>query len=166
MTTQEKDNVLALIEDSGSKIVTTVVKIVDPIIKRYVMNVSLVTFDGYSTTTVKSQVVQAVSNYFLANKRRDRIPKSDLISVIEAIEGVDSVNVSFISELNEGKADPASALIGLDSFGDIILEKDDLALIRGGWSDSNGVYYTDGILDNSPCSLNVEFKATTKRTVS
>ena len=166
LTTQEKDNVLTLIEDSGSKIVTTVVKIVDPIIKRYVMNVSLVTFDGYSTSTVKSQVVQAVSNYFLTNKRRDRIPKSDLISVIEAIEGVDSVNVSFISELNEGKTDPTAPLIGLDNFGDIVLEKDDLALIRGGWTDSKGVYYTDGILDSSPCSLNVEFKATTKRTIS
>jgi hypothetical protein len=166
LTDQEKDKVLSLIEDSGSKIVTTVVKIVDPNPKRYVMNVSLVTYDGYSTSTVKSQIVSAVSDYFLSTKRRDRIPKSDLIKVIEAIEGVDSVNVSFISELNEAKADPTAPLIGLDEFGDIILEKDDLPLIRGGWTDSNGLYYEDGIVNGKPCSLNVEFKKTTKKVMN
>lgn len=166
LTAQEKDKVLTLIEDSGQKIVTTVVKIVDPVSKRYIMNVSLVTFDGYSVATIRSQIVQAVSNYFLTSKRRDRIPKSDLIKIIESVEGVDSVNVSFMSELNENKPDPTSPLIGLDEFGDIVLEKDDLPLVRGGWTDSNGVYYEDGILENKPCSLNIEFKKTTKRTVT
>jgi hypothetical protein len=166
LTAQEKDKVLSLIEDSGQKIVTTVVKIVDPISKRYVMNVSLVTYDGYSVSTIRSQIVQAVSNYFLTSKRRDRIPKSDLIKLIEGIEGVDSVNVSFMSELNENKPESTDPLIGLDEFGDIILEKDDLPLIRGGWSDSNDIYYEDGILENKPCSLNIEFKKTTKRTIT
>jgi len=166
LTSQEKDKVLSLIEDSGQKIVTTVVKIVDPVSKRYVMNVSLVTYDGYSLTTIRSQITQAVSDYFLSTKRRDRIPKSDLIKIIEGIEGVDSVNVSFISELNEAKADQTLPLIGLDEFGDIILEKDDLPLVRGGWTDSNGVYYEDGISDTKPCSLNIEFKKTTKRTIT
>jgi hypothetical protein len=163
LTEQEKDKVLTLIEDSGQKIVTTVVKIVDPVVKRYVMNVSLVTFDGYSTTNVRSQVIEEVSNYFLATKRRDRIPKSDLIKVIEGIEGVDSVNVSFLSEDNEAKVDQNAPLIGLDEFGDIVLAKDELALVRGGWTDHNGIYYTDGISSDKPCSLNIEFKKVTTR---
>jgi len=166
LTDQEKDKVLSLIEDSGSKIVTTVVKIVDPIVKKYVMNVSLISYEGYSTATIRSQVIQKVSDYFLSTKRRDRIPKSDLIRVIEDIEGVDSVNVSFMSELNEAKIDMTLPLIGLDEFGDIVLNKDDLPLVRGGWKDSNGIYYEDGISDSKPCSLNIEFKKTTKRTIS
>ena len=93
----EKMKVLKLIEDSGSKIVTTVVKIVDPIITKYVMNVSLVTYEGFSTITIREKIVDEVSNYFLTNDRTDRIPKSDLIRIIENVEGVDSVNVSFIS---------------------------------------------------------------------
>lgn len=163
LTDQEKDKVLTLIEDSGQKIVTTVVKIVDPDVKRYVMNVSLVTFDGYSTTNIRSQVIEAVSEYFLSTKRRDRIPKSDLIKVIENIEGVDSVNVSFLSEDNEAKVDQTTPLIGLDEFGDIVLDKDELALVRGGWQDHNGIYYTDGISNDKPCSLNIEFKKVTTR---
>jgi hypothetical protein len=166
LTSQEKDKVLSLIEDSGQKIVTTVVKIVDPLISKYVMNVSLVTYDGYSTQNIRSQVIDEVSNYFLSTTRRDRIPKSDLIKVIENIEGVDSVNVSFIGEANEAKVDQTAPLIGLDEFGDIILEKDELPLIRGGWTDHNGVYYQDGIQADKPSSLNIEFKKTTKKRTS
>lgn len=165
LTDQEKDKVLTLLEDSGQKIVTTVVKIVDPVVKRYVMNVSLVTYDGYSTTNIRSQVIDVVSSYFLNTKRRDRIPKSDLIKVIEEIEGVDSVNVSFLSEDNEAKTDQSSPLIGLDEFGDIILGKDELALVRGGWYDHNGIYYTDGISNDQPCSLNIEFKKVTVKRI-
>lgn len=163
LTEQEKDKVLTLIEDSGQKIVTTVVKIVDPVIKRYVMNVSLVTYTGYTTANIQSQVVEAVSTYFLNNNRRDRIPKSDLIRVIEGLEGVDSVNVSFLSEDNEMKIDQTLPLIGLDDFGDIVLAKDELALVRGGWTDHNGIAYADGIVNGAPSSLNIEFKKTTKR---
>jgi hypothetical protein len=158
LTEQEQEKVVNLIEDSGSKIVTTVVKILDPIITKYVLNVSLVTYEGYSTMSIREKVVQAVSDYFLQNKRTDRIPKSDLIRVIEAVEGVDSVNVSFISELNEQKLNSTDPLIGLDEFGDIIIGRDELPLIRGGWKDKNGLYYEDGLSTDKPCSLNISFK--------
>lgn len=162
LTPQENEKVLSLIEDSGSKIVTTVVKILSPTITKYVMNVSLVTYDGYSTSTIREKIAQAVSDYFLTNKRTDRIPKSDLIKVIENIDGVDSVNVSFLSELNEAKIDPTLPLIGLDEFGDIIIGRDELPLIRGGWTDRNGIYYEDGLLNGKPCSLNIDFKKVTQ----
>jgi hypothetical protein len=86
-----------------------------------------------------------------------------LIKVIEEIEGVDSVNISFLSEDNEAKVDQTMPLIGLDEFGDIVLAKDELPLVRGGWTDHNGVQYTDGIVNDKPCSLNIEFKKITTK---
>ena len=38
-----------------------------------------------------------LDEYFLNVNRRDRIPRSDIISIIENVEGIDSVNVFFIS---------------------------------------------------------------------
>jgi len=164
LSDQEFAAVQSLLQDSGSQIVSTVVKIVEPNLLYYVMNVNLVTFDGYDTATISSLIVDAVSNYFLTSARRDRIPKSDLIGVIENVEGVDSVNVSFISQANEQaiiNGTQGGKLIGLDSFGDIVISKEDLPLIRGGWTDSNGIYYMDGISSSVPCSLNINFVATT-----
>ena len=165
LTSDEQEKVLELITNSGSMIVTTVAKIVNPIIMKYVMNVSLVTYVGFDTSTISSLVVSEVSNYFLSNTRRDRIPKSDLISVIEGLEGVDSVNVSFISEANELaiiNGTQGGNLVGLDNFGDMILGKDELPLVRGGWTDSNGINYIDGVSNSVPCSINIHFVGTTK----
>jgi hypothetical protein len=168
LSTAETNAIYNLIQNTGSQIVSTVVSIVNPTLLYYIMNVSLVTFDGYDKNTISSSIVNAVSNYFLTNTRRDRIPKSDLIAVIENIEGVDSVNISFISKANEDaiiNGTQGGKLIGLDSFGDIVLNKEDLPLIRGGWTDSNGIYYVDGISNTNPCSLNINFVSTTPRVI-
>ena len=45
-----------------------------------------------------------------------------------------------------------------------ILNKEVLPLIRGGWSDRNGVYYEDGIDTQKPCSVNINIKGIRKRT--
>ena len=164
LSEQEKIKVLDLIEESGSKVVTTVVKITDPIIKRYVVNVSLVVFEGYSQDVIRQTIVSQLSDYFLSVRRRDLIPSSDLVKIIENIQGVDSVNVNFISEANEASklANPSAATIGLDELGDIVIDKDELPIIRGGWSDRNGINYVDGIYQDKPCSVNIVVKKTSK----
>ncbi len=48
--------------------------------------------------------------------------------------------------------------IGLDSFGDVIIENNDLAIIRGGWKDRNGTYYEPIPEGNKISSLNVFYK--------
>lgn len=165
LTDNEKQKVDDVIEDSGSKIVTSVVKIVDPIVSRFVLNVSLVTFIGYNTETIREKIIQAASDYFLNNKRRDRIPQSDLIKIFEAVEGVDSVNVNFISENDENllKSDILTTPLEIDEFGDIIIGRETLPLIRGGWSDRNGIFYYDGLFSEKPCSLNIFFKKITQK---
>lgn len=164
LTLQEQNKVIDLIESSGSKIVTTVVKIIQPVITKYVMNVSLVVFEGYSQDVIKQTIVSQLSTYFLSVRRRDAIPSSDLVKIIENVEGVDSVNVNFVCEANEVSktANPNATVIGLDEMGDIVIDKNELPIIRGGWKDRNGIFYSDGIFTDKPGSVNVIIKKTSK----
>lgn len=169
LTSYEQDKVLNVIEDSGSKIVTTVVKILQPVIKRYVINISLAIFEGYSSDDIKNTIIDKLSQYFLKLRRRDLIPASDLIAIIENINGVDAVNLSFVSEENEAdkKANPSSTtLIGLDEMGDITINRDEVIVIKGGWTDRNGITYSDGIYSDKPCSVNIIVKRVSKNNLN
>lgn len=166
----EKSRLLEVVESSGQKIVTTEVKILDPTISRYVVNVLISIFEGYDPDTVKGQIVDSLSSYFLSIRRRDRIPRSDLIAIIESISGVDSVTVFFISEKNEIYAksvetlpdsDPKKSMVlGLDEFGDIIFDKDEIVIISGGWGDRAGLYYDRGADLNKLSSVNIDIRKT------
>lgn len=172
-----KAAILNLIEDSGSMIATTVVKITDPTINRIIGNVAITIFEGSDPTTIKNQIRKSVADYMLNLKRRDRIPKSDIISIIESISGVDSVNFFFISEKNEknynvvknlknvSDAEKANQL-GIDSFGDIVIARNELVIMRGGFKDRYGTYYEEGISQVAPCSLNITVSQIIPRTFS
>jgi hypothetical protein len=170
LTDAEKDRIYRLIEQSGQKILTTIVKIIDPIVKRYILNVKVAIFEGYDRDLVRQQIISKTSDYFLNNRRRDKIPKSDLIAIVESVEGVDSVNVWFISEENEVfKSNPLNANlpdVGLDDFGDVIIGRGEYALIRGGWNDRNGVFFQDGIDPAKPSSINIVFGKDTENTLN
>ena len=170
LTADEKNKIYEFIDQSGQKILTTIVKIVDPGVKRYVLNVNVSAFEGYSKDSISQQVISKCSDYFLNNRRRDKIPKSDLISIIENIPGVDSVNLWFVSEENEVyKSDPANANkpdIGIDSFGDVVIGNGEYALIRGGWPARNGYYYYDSSDQSKPGSINVAFGKSTAKSLN
>jgi len=177
LSTYQKNKVYDLIDRSGSKIVTTIVQIVDPIISRYVINISLITFQGFSEESIRQQVLQRLSDYFISIRRRDRIPRSDMIAILEGIEGIDSVNMSIISEKDEleyvkwNNLDPAikgtippPTPVGLDEFGDIIIKTKELPLIRGGFSDRRGVEYEPGLNIDKPSAVNIFVKDSVART--
>jgi len=168
LTPQEEQKVINLIEESGSKIVTTVAKIVQPTIKKYVLNISLIVFEGYSQEVIKNTIISQLSDYFLNMRRRDLIPSSDLVRIIEHVEGVDSVNVNFLCEENEiaKLANPSSPLIGLDEMGNILIGNNDLPLIRGGWKDRNGIHYSDGLYTDRPSSVNISISRVSKVTTN
>jgi hypothetical protein len=137
-------------------------KIVDPKISRYVLNISIIAFDDITADIIKSDIADAVGNYFIRLKRQDRVPKSDLIRVIEDLKGVDSVNVNLIGEANENALilNPSSTkLVGLDEFNDIVIGLDEFPVIRGGWTDSQGNQYSEGLSDTSLGALNIQIKA-------
>jgi len=161
LTAAEKTKVYDLIENSGQKILTTVLKILDPLLSKYVMNVSVIAYEGYSKDNITQQIISKSSDYFLANRRRDRLPKSDLIRIIESVEGVDSVNVWFISEKNElFKSDPNNVSkpdVGVDAFGDVVITRGELAIIRGGWQDRNGIVFEDSTSQSKTSSINITY---------
>lgn len=98
---KERTAIKQAISESGQQMVTTELRFVQPKIKRYSLNVILRYFEGYDKDNISVQIRSKLNDYFLNVKRRDKIPKSDLIGLIEMCEGVDSVNIFFVSEENE-----------------------------------------------------------------
>jgi hypothetical protein len=153
LTASQKARILNLIEDSGSMIATTVVQIVDPVVKKFVINIDMTTFVGFDPSTIKQQIRNKISDYMLNLKRRDKIPRSDMVAIIESVAGVDSVYVEFLSEDDQGglrnlqnTAGPGVTIdyqsSSIDSFGDIIIGMNQLVIFRGGWTDLDGNNYT------------------------
>ena len=177
LTTSQKLSILNLIEDSGQMIATTVVKILDPQIQNYVGNLVLSIFEGYDPEVIKDKARTSLSEYFLNLKRRDRVPKSDIIAIIEAIQGVDSVSFYFVGQANEEyhttidnlpnvSASQLNRQIGLDDFGDIIINSGELVLLRGGWTDRYGTAYEVGIVPGKPSALNISIASVNQKTLN
>lgn len=101
MSDYQKNELLKYIEKSGSKLISTDIKIIDPIPSRYVLNITVIVFDDVSTDLIKRDIYNNIGNYFVQNTRRGRIPKSDLIKIIEEVNGVDTVSVTVVSEKQE-----------------------------------------------------------------
>jgi hypothetical protein len=163
LTDFQKNELLKYIERSGTKLISSEVRILDPTITRYVINISVIAFDDVSAESIKNDITSQIGNYFIKLSRNDRIPKSDLIKIVEEVNGVDSVSISVLSELNEiaFAADPARdprSLIGLDEFNDIIIGQAEFPVVRGGWTDRTGNVYQTGLVDDSLSALNIEIK--------
>ena len=195
LSSDEKTALYNYIDMSGQQIATSEIQIIDPIIKRYAMNVYLQIYDSVDANTLKNEILSKVSNYMLSVVRRDKIPKSDLISIIDKINGVDSVNVSFVSHENEqaiidgyyiqkvSSIDKITGLtivtenqvyvdpgtdpnLGLDDFGDIVIGLNELPVLRGDFYDRFGNYFEDSIDFNQFCSLNIIVKNVLPETLS
>lgn len=204
LNVDEKKMLVASINESGRQMTSTELQFVDPAIKRYAINVVLRTVEGYDTGIIRNEIRTKFNEYFLNVKRRDKIPKSDLIAIVEAIKGVDSVSIFFVSEENETairngyyvkqtyKVSPTTPFLqegegnkkryvffnkelietkipitkgedpnlGLDDFGDITIGLRDLAVVRGGWKDRDGVYYEPTPVEGKASSLSIYFNGT------
>jgi hypothetical protein len=175
LTNYQKNQLLNFIERSGTKMISTDIIIIDPIITKYVLNISVIGFEDVSNDIIKSDVTNAIGQYFIKLSRYDRVPKSDLIKIIEEINGVDSVSITILSELNEKAAiDRATlvltgadsttsqiqseVLIGLDEFNDIIINSNEFPVIRGGWTDRAQNTYSEVISTTELSPINIEIK--------
>lgn len=212
----ETDRFLGVIENSGQQMVTSEAIFVEPQAVKYRMDISIRWFEGYKQPEIFNDIRAAISNYLVKIVRRDKLPKSDIVALIEGIEGVDAVNVQFVSSVEEearrngyytykqvtvtpttpellgtegdqkrlvffkrteeikkitldqpdmlipvsGGEDAINSWyskIGLDRYGDIILDKEEVALFRGGWEDRDGNYVKDEPAIGEMASLSVYF---------
>lgn len=173
LTDDEKTGILDLIKSSGQQIITMDNKILDPKIPKFAINCFIQMWENYEFEAVKSSIISAVSDYLIANTRRDRIPVSDLISVIEKVKGVDSVTVMFDADKNNTNIYTNSC--GIDEFGDILLERefidvfnekvkvnDILPLFRGGFYNTDGIYYSDTIDNSELGPINISLRGISK----
>jgi len=165
MDDYQKNQLLQYIEKSGSKLISTDIQIVDPIPSEYVINTSIIVFDDVSTDIIKRDILNNLGEYFIQNTRLTRLPKSDLIKIIEDVNGVDSVSINIISKKNEVLKiqNPLALDIGLDEFNDIIVDFHELPIIRGGFNDRYGNSYSIGLSDNSLGPVNIQIKSIAPR---
>ena len=167
LTQESQNNLLKFISMTGTQLIATDVRIVEPVLSRYALNISIITTTGHdapSPDVIKSDIYNVLSNYFLNVSRRGRIPRSDLIRIIEGVDGVDSVNIVIVCANNERakKIYPSGADIGLDEFNDIIIGDNELPIIRGGWTDRYGNYYDKGMSTTGLGAVNIQLRTTTQ----
>ncbi len=178
----EKAKVERWLREQGIMSIGTAVKILDPFIMRYVVNIHLRIFKDAIEDNIRANILTNLSNFFGNIERRGFIDKSGIIKIIEEIDGVDSVSVDFISEANETyhgdfikyqqsilqgnpTQDPSKItmagyepdkVIGLDPIlGDIVYTKNMLPIIRGGFFDRNGVFYQETPQTKGLSSVNI-----------
>lgn len=180
LTQDEENGILDLIESSGQKIITMDNKILKPKKPRFAINCFIQMWENYEFEAVKSSIISEVSNYLISNTRRDRIPVSDLITVVEKVPGVDSVTLMFDADKNNNieifKDGVYLNSNGIDEFGDILLERetidvfnqrvkinDILPLFRGGFYNNDGVYYSDNINGEELGPINISLRGISKK---
>jgi hypothetical protein len=180
----EKSKIDKYLRSNGNIQLTRKYRIDSPDLSYYIMNVFVIRYSDSNDDSVKAQIIDVISDYFLNFNRIDRIPKSDLIKVLSNINDIHSVDIQFISKKNEdyhrneitrvaNKVATAESVInptlvpvdpnyvpnltlGLDPvLGDIIFEPNEVPIIRGGWYDRNGVYFSNSMNDMSLKSLNI-----------
>lgn len=183
----EKEKIYEYLKGPGTMLVTKSIKMVNPVLKKYVINIFVQLYDNVIEEKLKIEIQNTISDYFLNSIRFDRIPASDIISLIKTIPEVDSVEVVFLNEdnetyhlrnnifnenvntkrLNVSKYQPLdnydeNFTTGIDTtLGDIIFNKDEYPIIRGGWVDRNGIEYEENLSSLGPGPINIYVKGYT-----
>lgn len=177
----EKQGILDLIKSSGQQIITMDNVILDPKTPKFAINCFIQMWEGYEFEAVKSSIIKTVSDYLINNTRRDRIPVSDLISVVEKVNGVDSVTIMFDADKNNNLENNTNGIYtnnnGIDEFGDILLEREIIdiynqrvkirdiqPMFRGGFENENGVYYSENLDGEELGPINISLRGISKNT--
>jgi hypothetical protein len=182
----EKSKIDKYLRVGGTIQLTKKYKVVSPKLSHYAINVFVIPYSDATDESVNSQILDKISQYFLNLSRVDRIPKLDIIRELSNITDIHSVDIQFVCSKNEDYhkenitnlqnqlnmystgttvQSPTdyqpTTMIGLDStLGDIIFDADEIPVIRGGWQDRNGVYYSDDIDATGMKAVNIIKKGT------
>lgn len=180
----EKQSIINALDNSGRMLVNAEVDIVDPTVKRYVINIIVRYFEDIDKAQIRSSIRSQLNRYYLNINRNDIVPLSDIISLVEGVDGVDTCDVFFVSEENERAIingyyytnelswtgleykekqkrvavsydeDPR---VGFDDFGNLKVNEYEIFIPKGGWKDRDGNYYTETPEEGKLGPLNIFF---------
>jgi len=101
----EKSKIIKYLQSGGNILLSQKIVIDTPVLSLYVINVFVITYSDAVMDNVNSEIIDALSTYFLSLSSTDaingRIPVSSIISILSAINDINSVNISFVSKKNE-----------------------------------------------------------------
>ncbi len=169
LTDGENARLVSSIDESGSKSTNINISIINPIIRKYVMHIFMDVFSVWNgKTTSESDIrkqLKTLINSYLLNQRTNhsRIIASDLIKTISGISQIAAIKIIFVSEQNESfilASGDDNQNLGMDNLGNILTADNEIPLLRGGWSDRDGVSYIDQYdeLSTNMQSINVFIK--------
>jgi len=151
LTNIETTRILNSIESSGNKSTNLQINVINPTIKRFVIYLNIEVFRSINGVSIpkeslKNKIKSEISSYLISNKRHNKIPTSDIIRILDTMDEIDTATITFIDENG-----------GIDENGNINVENNEIAVIRGGWEDENGVFYFDSfdITKDSNQSINI-----------
>lgn len=180
----EKHAIIDALDNSGRMLVNSEVEIVDPDVKRYVINIIVRYFEMIDKAQIRASIRALLNKYFLNINRNDIVPLSDVIALVESVDGVDTCDVFFVNEENEKAIingyyyttekiwngleyieeqkrvtvfyndDPR---LGFDDFGNLKVNEYEVFIPKGGWKDRDGNYYTETPEDGKLGPLNIFF---------
>jgi len=182
----EIDNIKSLIINSGYSVVNTNIVIDSLIIEHYIINILVRAFDTADKNSVRSTIYDKLNTYYKNIRRRDIIARSDIISIVESVEGVDTCQVFFIYERNEDakkngyytdytreydtindvygivkkiiKVEQGTdPRIGFDEMDNLIVPDGIVLIPRGGWKDANGNKFDTTYNPDTLSNLNIFF---------
>jgi len=156
LSTDEQQGIIDLIESSGQRVITIENKIINPKTPRFAINAQVKLWENYNKEDVYNSCVDALSDYLISLNRRDIVPVSDIVALFEAVDGIDSVKVSFDPDKENSAIYGIDNYYGLDEYGDVMLTRtlndttgasytvrDIYPMFRGDFTSVNGVNYVD-----------------------
>jgi len=98
----EKGKIDQYLKAQGTIKLTGKYKIISPVLSYYAMNISYISYSDATDDSVTAQVLSVLSDYFLNLSSTNRIPRSEIVSlIVNGVKDIYSADIQFISKKNE-----------------------------------------------------------------
>jgi len=134
----EKAQILSQIQESGIESANITMELINPLIQKFAMMIYCELEDGVDADIsnmmiTRQNILNIISNYLLNRESTSDIIHSEIVSLINGLDNIYSVKVILLSQDSKY----------IDSLGNIKVDNNQIAVIRGDWTDSNNVYFKD-----------------------